>query len=84
MKVNHALVFSVLILGLAFLAYKNMPGLAGMMQANSDGSAQGGPIYSSQKANVGQFKIGGQAGQQYAGKSNSSPFSNLQRYVRGQ
>jgi hypothetical protein len=84
MKVNHALVFSVVILGLAFLAYKNMPGLAGMMQANSDGSAQGGPVYSSQKVRVSMGHLGSQAGQSYAGKSNASPFSNLARYRRGE
>jgi hypothetical protein len=83
MKLNHALVFSVLIIGVAFLAYKNVPGVAGMMYANSDGSALGGPVYSSQKARVSMGHLGSQAGQSYAGTSNGSPFTNLRRYVRG-
>jgi hypothetical protein len=84
MKLNHALVFSLLIIGVAFLAYKNVPGVAGMMYANSDGMALGGPIYSSQKANIGIGRLGGQAGQSYANASNRSLVTNLQRYVRGQ
>lgn len=85
MKVNHALVFSVLIIGLAFLALKNQGGLAGMFTPNSDGSAMGGPVYSSQKARLSIAKLGTQPSSvTYAGKSNASPFSNLQRYVRGQ
>lgn len=58
MKGQHALVFVLIIVGVTYLAYKNPSGMAGMFMKDSDGSALGGPVYSSQKAVLSAQKHG--------------------------
>lgn len=82
MKLNHAIVYGLIILGIAFLAYKNMPGMSGMFSNNSDGSALGGPVYSSVKANVGLGNFGGQKNSY--GQSSQLLQSVRARFGRGQ
>lgn len=82
MKVNHALVFVLVIVVITFLAYKNHSGIAGMFTPNSDGSALGGPIYSSIKANIGMVHMGKQPNSYTSGNRSVRQLS--QRYVRGQ
>lgn len=82
MKVNHALVFVLVIVGITYLAYKNHGGVAGMFTPNSDGSALGGPVYSSIKANIGMVRMGKQPNSYESGNRSVRQLS--QRYVRGQ
>ena len=82
MKVNHALVFVLVIIGITYLAYKNHGGVAGMFTPNSDGSALGGPVYSSTKARLSMEHLGKQPNSYGAGNRSVRQIS--QRYVRGQ
>ena len=74
-------VFVVAIAGIAYLAYRNQAGMSGMFSNNSDGSALGGPVYSSQKARVSISKLGTQVGSY--GASTQSLRQGIARSVRG-
>lgn len=82
MKLNHAIVYGLVIAGIAFLAYKNMPGMSGMFSNNSDGTALGGPVYSSVKARTSIGKLGAQVGSY--GQSNQLLQQVRARFGRGQ
>lgn len=83
MKVNHAVVFGLVIVGIAFLAYKNMAGMSGMFYKDSMGSALGGPVYSSQKARISIDKLGAQPSSVTYGPSRQVLSSNIHRLQRG-
>lgn len=82
MKVSHAGVFLLVIIGITYLAYRNPSGMSGMFMKDSDGSALGGPVYSSAKANI----SAGYHGFQMSGYGPSihSVIPAKWRYQRGQ
>lgn len=81
MKGQHALVFVLVIIGVTYLAYKNPSGISGMFMKDSTGSAQGGPVYSSNKARI-SAEIHGQ--QFNYGHSTQSLIPANWRFQRGQ
>lgn len=84
MKLSHATVFGIVLIGIAFLAYKNQAGLAGMMSINSDGSALGGPVYSSIKARTSVGRLGAQPSSVTYGQNGQGLQQVFSRFGRGQ
>jgi len=81
MKITHMTVFVVAVAGIAYLAYRNQAGMSGMFYKDSMGSALGGPVYSSAKANIGLGNFGGN--QPSYGASMQSLRQGIARAVRG-
>ena len=77
MKVTHMTVFIVAIAGLAYLAMRNHGGMSGMFTPNSDGSALGGPVYSSTKARISIGKLGAQPSGFSYGASNQNLLQSI-------